>query len=124
MDTKKVKFKTNKENVELICEVAKTIIQKTNGLMYREKLDKNRGMIFSFMFSWYRFFWMKNVKIPLDIIFVNSKNKILVIHEASVEKGFFYKMYSSHGLCKYVIEANMGFCRKNNIKKKDLIEIL
>jgi len=124
MDTKKVIFKTDKKNIEIVCEVAKTITQKLNGLMYKEKLEENKGMFFSFTFPWYRFFWMKDVKIPLDIIFVNSKNKIIKIHEAPVEKGIFYKNYSSRGLCKYVIETNIGFCKKNNIKENDSIEIV
>ena len=124
MDTKKIIFKSDKKNIEITCEVAKTITEKINGLMYKEKLDEDKGMLFSFTLPWYRFFWMKDVKIPLDIIFVNSKNKIIKIHEAPVEKGFFYKNYSSRGLCRYVIETNMGFCRKNNIKKNDSVEIL
>lgn len=124
MDTKRVIIKTDEKPIEIICEFARTITQKTNGLMHREKLDKNKGMLFSFIFPGYRFFWMKNVKIPLDIIFVNSKKKIIKIHEAPVEKGFFYKMYSSHGLCKHVIETNMGFCKENNIEKNNYIEII
>jgi uncharacterized protein len=124
MYTKKIVFKTNKKNIELICEVAKTFAEKANGLMYREKLEKNKGMLFSFVIPWYRFFWMKNVKIPLDIIFVNRKKMILKIHEAPIEKGFFYKMYSSHGFCKHVIETNRGFCKENNIVKNSYVDIL
>ncbi len=124
MDYKEIAFKTDTKQIRIKCEVAETFNEKTNGLMHREKLEKNTGMLFSFMFPWYRFFWMKNVKIPLDIIFVNSKNKIIKIHEAKVEKGFFYKFYSSHGLCKYVIETNMGFCKKNNIRENQEIDII
>jgi len=124
MDLKKVVFKTDKRNIELTCEVAKTFTEKAKGLMHRENLGKNMGMIFTFAFPWYHFFWMKSVKIPLDIIFVNSKNKIIKIHEANVEKGFCYKMYGSHGLCKHVIETNMGFCKENNITKNDYIDII
>ena len=123
MEQKKVIFEKDKKTIEITCEVAKTIIEKTKGLMHREKLDKNKGMLFSFVLPWYRFFWMKNVKIPLDIIFVNRKNMIIKIHEAPVEKGLFYKMYSSRGLCKHVIEVNMGFCKDKNIKKNDYIKI-
>ena len=86
MKKKKVIFEKDKKNIEIICEVAKTIVEKTNGLMNREKLEKNKGMLFSFILPWYRFFWMKNVKIPLDIIYVNRKNRIIKIHEAPVEK--------------------------------------
>jgi uncharacterized membrane protein (UPF0127 family) len=109
--------------VKLRCEIADTIPKKINGLMNRKNLEKDQGMLFTFLIPWQRFFWMKNVKIPLDIIFVNRKNKIIKIYEAPVEKGVFHKMYSSHGFCKYVIESNIRFCRQNNIKVKDMVKI-
>lgn len=123
MNKKKVIFKNDEENVEITCEVAKTIFEKTKGLMHIEELEEKNGMIFSFAIPWHRFFWMKNVKIPLDIIFVNKSFEIIHISEAKVEKGFFYKNYWSHGFCKYVIETKMSFCRKNNIIKGSKIEI-
>ena len=120
----KVTFYPNKSKpVEIKCEHAKKFNDKIKGLMGRESLDKNKGMLFSFLIPWHRFFWMKNVKIPLDIIYVNRNNKIIKIYEAKVESGFFYKNYWSHGFCKYVIETNMGFCRKNNILKGSIIMI-
>ena len=114
----------NNETVFLDCEIAKTITQKMKGLMHRDKLDENRGMLFPFSYPWFRFFWMKNVKIPLDIIFVNRHMRIIKISEAPVEDRLINRQYYSHGLCKYVIESNMGFCKKNNIKKNIKIEII
>lgn len=122
---KKVDIIFHNENNKYIlsCEIADTFIKKTKGLMNREVLSEKEGMIFTFFLSWPRFFWMKNVKIPLDIIFVNRHMEIIKIYEASVEKGFFYKMYCSSGFCKYVIETNIGFCKKNGIKTGDTVEI-
>jgi len=110
--------------VKLRCEIADTIPKKIKGLMNKESLAKNHGMLFTFLIPWQRFFWMKNVKIPLDIIFVNRKNKIIKIYEAPVEKGFFYKMYGSHGFCKYVIETNMGFCKNHKIINGTKLKII
>ena len=112
-----------KKIASLKCEVAKTLSQKMKGLMYREKLDKNKGMYFPFYLPWIRTFWMKNVKIPLDIIFVNRKNKIINIYEAPVENKIFSKIYISKGFCKYVIETNKGFCREKNIQNNYKIKI-
>ena len=124
MENIKIKFFTKNFNkIILDCEVAKSFNEKANGLMYRKYLDENNGMFFPFFFSWHRFFWMKNVKIPLDIIFVNRKLKIIAIFEAPVEKKSLKKIYWSHGFCKYVIECNMGFCKKNNITINDIIKI-
>ena len=123
-DENEIKFYPEKSKpIILKCEVAKSFTDKMKGMMYRESLPENKGMIFPFLIPWHRFFWMKNVKIPLDIIFVNSKSKIIWIHEAPIEKGLVYKMYWSHGFCKYVIEANKGFCKKHDIKKGNIAQI-
>lgn len=125
MDKIKIKFKTkNDKEKTLLCNHAKSFLDKTKGLMYKNELAINQGMFFSFSIPWIRFFWMKNVKIPLDIIFVNRKKMIIKIYEAPVETGFFYKYYCSCGFCKYVIETNLGFCKKNNVREGDKIIIL
>jgi len=105
------------KSVTIICEIAKNLRDKMKGLMNRISLPEDRGMLFPFLIPGHRLFWMKNVIIPLDIIFINRKLEIIFIHEAPVENGFFHKIYWSHGFCKYVVETNMGFCKKNNILK-------
>lgn len=62
-------------------EVAKTIAERQKGLMFREKLDENKGMLFVFEQEDIYPFWMKNTLIPLDIIWVNGQNKIVFIKE-------------------------------------------
>jgi len=119
----KVIFITKDKNITLNCDIAKNLIEQTKGLMDIENLPENKGMIFEFTIPWHRFFWMKNVKIPLDIIFVNKKLEIIHIAQAPVETGLIYKNYWSHGFCKYVIETNIGFCKKNNISKGAKIKI-
>jgi len=116
-------YNKNTRKGNLKCEIAKTIFEKTKGLMYREKLSEKNGMLFTFSVPLIRLFWMKNVRIPLDIIFVNRKKRIIKIYEAPVEKNIIYKLYWSHGFCKYVIETNRSFCKKHNINKNDKIRI-
>ena len=102
-------------SISLICEVAKTISQKTKGLMYRSSLPNEKGMLFPFWFSWYRTFWMKNVSIPLDIIFINREFKVVSIFEAPANVGILNKKFYASGFCKYVIECNVGFCKNNHV---------
>ena len=52
-----------------------------------------------------------------------KKLKITNICEAPTASGFFYKNYWSKGFCKYVIECNKGFCKRNKIKSGDKIFI-
>jgi uncharacterized membrane protein (UPF0127 family) len=118
MNEVQVSFYPNEtKHVTIICEIAKSLRAKMQGLMNRISLPEGTGIIFSFLIPGHRLFWMKNVIIPLDIIFINRKLEIIYIHEAPVENGIFHKIYWSHGFCKYVVETNMGFCKKNNILK-------
>lgn len=102
-------------SVVLTCEVAKTISEKTKGLMYRPSLPKGKGMLFFYWFSWYRVFWMKNVSIPLDIIFINKEFKVVSIYEVPANVGIFNKKFWAYGFGKYVIECNGGFCKNHHI---------
>lgn len=101
--------------IYLKCEVAAGLRQKMTGLMRRESLEKNKGMLFPFHMSWYRGFWMKNVCIPLDIIFINKHLQVITIYEAAVDHRVFPKTYWSRRFCKYVVECNRGFCKEYGI---------
>ena len=57
-------------------ELAGTEEQQAQGLMYRDRLGPNEGMIFPFPKPRAASFWMKNTRIPLDIIFVRSNGTI------------------------------------------------
>jgi uncharacterized protein len=60
-------------------EVADTAKKRAQGLMYREHLAKDHGMLFTFDQAQPWTFWMKNTKIPLDIIWLNEKKQIIYI---------------------------------------------
>ena len=64
-------------------EIADTPKKRAEGLMYREHLGKNRGMLFIFGQAQLWTFWMKNTKIPLDILWLDKKGTIIHI-EANV----------------------------------------
>ena len=58
-------------------ELADTPQKRATGLMYREHLDADRGMLFTFTQAQAWVFWMKNTKIPLDLIWINEKKQII-----------------------------------------------
>lgn len=64
-------------------ELAATPQERSRGLMFRENLPKDRGMLFTFSEARPWTFWMKNTKIPLDIVWMDGKKKIVHI-EGSV----------------------------------------
>ncbi len=65
--------------VVIHAEIADTPKKRGEGLMYRDHLAKDRGMLFTFDQAQPWTFWMKNTRIPLDIIWMNEKKQIIHI---------------------------------------------
>jgi len=65
-------------------EVARTLGEQETGLMFREKLAPDRGMIFPYDPPQSVAFWMKNTLIPLDMIFIRADGRIANIAENTV----------------------------------------
>ncbi|MFH1326112.1 MAG: DUF192 domain-containing protein [Candidatus Falkowbacteria bacterium] len=65
-------------------ELAVTSAEKSRGLMYRERLAENSGMLFIFERPDIYPFWMKNTLIPLDIIWLNEQREIVFIKHAAL----------------------------------------
>lgn len=98
-------------------EVADTPAKSTQGLMYRKHLGEFKGMLFFFPIEQELTFWMKNTLIPLDIIFIDSNNTIVKIHQAEPCKSDPCTKYSSGNPSVYVLEVNKGFAEKYNIEE-------
>ena len=113
-------------DTSLNVEVAETPSEREKGLMYRDKLDIENGMLFVFPDEDYRGFWMKNTLIPLDIIFVDKERQIINIEEAYPEPNTSeenLKTYRSDRPAKYVIETNSSFTERRNIEEGDRVVI-
>lgn len=63
-------------------EVARTGAEQAQGMMFRERIGPNEGMLFPFAAPREASFWMKNVPIPLDIIFIRADGTIARIANA------------------------------------------
>ncbi len=100
-------------------EIADDNNRRTTGLMYRNEMGKNQGMFFIFPNESYQSFWMRNTVLPLDILFVNSKNEIVTIHKNTIP--FDESSYPSTKPAMYVVEVNAGFTDQYNIKSGDKI---
>ena len=62
---------------EIILEVADTDAKRQQGLMFREKLSQNAGMLLLFDKSYPWGIWMKNMHFPIDIIWLNAKKQVV-----------------------------------------------
>lgn len=101
-------------------EIADDDYQTQTGLMYRTKLGNNQGMLFIFPDTDYRSFYMKNTKIPLDIIYIDD-NKTIVSFQKNA-KPFDEKALPSNAPAKYVLEINAGLSDKWAIEIGDTID--
>jgi len=68
--------------VTIQAEIADTPVKRATGLMYRDHLDKNHGMLFFFGQPQAWGFWMKNTKIPLDMIWLNINKQVVHIERS------------------------------------------
>ncbi|MEN8191441.1 MAG: DUF192 domain-containing protein [Bacteroidota bacterium] len=100
-------------------EIAEDDNARRDGLMYRDKMKATQGMFFIFQIEAMQSFWMRNTLIPLDIIFVNSKNKIVTIHKDAIP--FDEGQYLSTKPAKFVVEVNAGYTDSLGINEDDNI---
>ena len=110
-----------KKLIGVNAEIADDNNERSKGLMFRERLDENAGMLFVFEDEQYQTFWMKNTLIPLDIIFIGKNLEIIDIKNAVPCREEDCILYKSSKPSMYVLEVNGGFSAGNGIRIGDKI---
>lgn len=100
-------------------EIAHTQQLRTRGLMYRQSLDKNAGMLFVFPEIAYYGMWMKNTMMPLSVAFINEQGVILNIEDM---EPYSLTAHHSSGPAKYALEMNRGWFAYRSIHPGDQVE--
>ena len=100
-------------SLPLNIEVPKNQTDFYLGLMFRESLDYDSGMLFVFEDVGVKSFHMKNTRIPLDIAFITEEGKIESIKE--LEPFSLLPVYSNSEVL-YALEVNRGWFTEHNIK--------
>lgn len=103
------------EPAEVAVEIAKTPSAIERGLMYREHLPPDHGMLFIFPGEAIRSFWMKNTLIPLDMIFISSDREVVGIVENAAPQTTTRRGVSEAS--KYVVEVNGGWARTRGVER-------
>jgi uncharacterized membrane protein (UPF0127 family) len=99
----------------LFIEIADSQEKISRGLMYRSNIESNQSMLFIFNAESEQSFWMKNTKVPLDIIFINSNYKI--VHIAKHTIPYSKDPIPSMKPARYVLEVKAGLCDENRIEE-------
>ncbi len=95
-------------------EIAKTAEERARGLMFREQLNSDAGMLFDFQHERPVFFWMKNTFLPLDIIFARADGTIVRI--AANATPFSEEMIPSGEPVRFVLEVVAGTASRLDIR--------
>ena len=99
-------------------EVAASDPQREKGLMFREKMPRNEGMLFVFDEPAYHSMWMKNTLLPLSVAFVDAHGTILNILDMEPRT---LDSHMSAGPAIYAIETNKGWFAEKKIKAGDKV---
>lgn len=112
----------NSKVINFQVKIAKNQQDRELGLMFVNSLPENFGMVFEFEKEQMVYMWMKNTKIPLDMIFIDKNNRIVAIkHRAKPES---LETISSEKKVNKILEINGGLCKKLNINIGDKIIVV
>ncbi|MGH1397445.1 MAG: DUF192 domain-containing protein [Trichormus sp.] len=111
----------NGAKIEL--EVARTPQQQSLGLMYRPALPDNRGMLFEFSSPQPVSFWMKNVPVPLDMVFLQNGVVKYIQTSAPPCASEPCPTYGPRVPINQVIELRAGRAKELNLQEGDSIKI-
>lgn len=97
----------------LTAEVAADDQSRSHGLMFREKLPDNHGMLFVFAEPGQYCFWMKNTPLPLTIAFIDRTGRIINMADMAPLS---LDTHCAMGPALYALEMEQGWFRRNGIK--------
>jgi uncharacterized protein len=101
-------------------EIAADDATRTRGLMFRDELGEDRGMLFIFDEQAPRSFWMRNTRIPLDIIYLDRDLRVVSIAANTPPcRTRQCPSYPSAGPAQYVLEINAGHAERLSLSRGD-----
>lgn len=98
--------------VEVTAEIADNQELRAQGLMNRDSLATNHGMLFVYGTAEVRSFWMRNTRIALDIAFIDANGVIINIEQMEPQSD---QNYFSQGPMMYALEMDRGWFEANGV---------
>lgn len=94
-------------------EVAVSDDERARGLMFREKMGTNEGMVFRFPEPRKVCMWMKNTLLPLSVAFLDENGRIINIEEMQPQT---LEAHCGSKPARYALEMNQGWFKQRNVK--------
>jgi uncharacterized protein len=121
-----VTIKTNRKTYKLLVEIADDNQERATGLMEKTSFSDDKAMLFVYGKEGYPSFWMKNMKFPIDIIFIGSDFKIRQIESGvqpcpanALECTYITPSFP----VQYVLEVNSGYTKGRQIEVGDVVTL-
>jgi uncharacterized membrane protein (UPF0127 family) len=107
-------------------EIADTPEQRTRGLSGRENLGENEGLLFIFPESQQRSFWMKDMRFPLDMVFIDEGEVVEIVRGVPAPSegsdGTEIRVVSKFP-AEWVLEVNSGWVERQGVKLEDSVKL-
>jgi uncharacterized membrane protein (UPF0127 family) len=107
-------------------EIAADDASRERGLMFRDAMPADHGMLFLFEHPMMQTFWMKNTHIPLDILYFDQNYKLVSMQQRVPpcrSAGNDCPVYPSSGPAQYVLELNAGVADNLGVKEGDELKV-
>ncbi|CAM5600723.1 hypothetical protein MAUB1S_10162 [Mycolicibacterium aubagnense] len=100
-------------------EIADDDGEREAGLMFRQSMPADRGMLFVFPQTEGVGFWMKNTPMPLDLLFIGQDGRIKAIRRGQPQSE---AVIAPNEPVRFVLELRAGTAERENIKEGDLVK--
>ena len=110
---KLITYKLYLADKTVLAEIARSVQEIATGMMFRESMVENEGMLFVFDYPHQTAFYMKNTKIPLTCAYMDTNGKILEIYD--MEPLNLAGIPAKSDKIQYVLEMNQGWFKDNAI---------
>jgi len=104
----------------VVVEVAADPAARERGLMFRQRLEEGRGMLFVFEEEEEHSFWMKNTLVPLDLIFVSGEGRVVGVVSRAEPLSLTPR---TGGRCRYVLEVPGGWAKARGVAPGDRVRL-
>ncbi|KFN49139.1 DUF192 domain-containing protein [Arenimonas composti] len=96
------------KGVRIAVEIADEHAERQRGLMFRDRLERGTGMVFVHEREQPLAYWMKNTRIPLDILYFDAQRRLVSVSNAPPCSAERCPPYPARGPAMYVLELNAG----------------
>lgn len=103
---------------EVTAEVAATPAERGRGLMFRERLAPDAGMLFVYEVAEIQHMWMKNTLIPLSVAFIDGHGRIVSISDMAPLSE---TIHSSAAPARFALEMNQGWFARHGVRAGDRV---